>query len=233
MSQHQTKTSGGSADKRDRRILPKIKVKGIRSLRKVLGTRDVRKLIPVIVLASLVSNLLALALPLGMLQIFDRVLKNQSVDTLIVLTLGIVLMMILEEVLKGVNETVTNWLGARFKHRASMQVLNKFFQIPMQLFSKEEAGAYAEKMQTVSKVADVYSGSALLILLDLPFIFIFLGVIWLIAGDLVWVPVALMSLFVIVVVFFGRWMYQQILNRDINDERRISFLTEVLTGVLS
>lgn len=233
MSQQQTKTSGGSADKRDRRILPKIKVKGIRSLRKVLGTRDVRKLIPVIVLASLVSNLLALALPLGMLQIFDRVLKNQSVDTLIVLTLGIVLMMILEEVLKGVNETVTNWLGARFKHRASMQVLNKFFQIPMQLFSKEEAGAYAEKMQTVSKVADVYSGSALLILLDLPFIFIFLGVIWLIAGDLVWVPVALMSLFVIVVVFFGRWMYQQILNRDINDERRISFLTEVLTGVLS
>lgn len=232
MSQQQSKVSSRFGD-RDQRILGKIKVKGIRSLRKVLGTRDVRQLIPVIVLASLMSNLLALALPLGMLQIFDRVLKNESVDTLIVLTTGIVLMMILEEILKSVNETVTNWLGARFKHRASMQVLNKFFQIPMQLFSQEEAGAYAEKMQTVSKVADVYSGSALLILLDLPFIFIFLGVIWLIAGNLVLVPVVLMVLFAIVVVFFGRWMYQQILTRDLNDERRISFLTEVLAGILS
>ncbi|WP_086481495.1 peptidase domain-containing ABC transporter [Oceanospirillum sanctuarii] len=232
MSQQQSKSFSPFGD-RDRRILSKIKVKGIRSLRKVLGTRDVRQLIPVIVLASLMSNLLALALPLGMLQIFDRVLKNGSVDTLIVLTMGIVLMMILEEILKSVNETVTNWLGARFKHRASMQVLNKFFQIPMQLFSKEEAGAYAEKMQTVSKVADVYSGSALLILLDLPFIFIFLGVIWLIAGDLVFVPIILMALFILVVLFFGRWMYRQILTRDLNDERRISFLTEVLSGVLS
>lgn len=217
----------------ERRLTPKIKIKGIRSLRKILSSRDVRKLIPVIVLASLMSNLLALALPLGMLQIFDRVLKNQSIDTLVVLTIGIVMMMILEEILKSINGTVTNWLGARFKHRASMQVLNKFFQIPMRLFSKEEPGAYAEKMQTVSKVADVYAGSALLTLLDLPFIFVFLGVIWLIAGNLVFVPLALMALFVIVVIFFGRWMYQQILSRDMNDERRISFLTEVLSGVLS
>lgn len=215
------------------RLTSKIEVKGIRSLRKVLGSRDVRRLIPVIVLTSLMTNLLALALPLGMLQIFDRVLKNQSVDTLIILTMGIVLMMVLEEILKGINTTVTNWLGARFKHRASMQVLNKFFQIPMNLFSKEEPGAYGEKMQTVSKVADVYSGSALLILLDLPFIFVFLGVIWLIAGDLVIVPVVLMSLFILSVIFFGRWMYRQIMTRDLNDERRISFLTEILSGALS
>ena len=232
MSNNQSKPFSrvGSQEKR---FIPKIDVKGIRSLRKVLASRDVRRLIPVIVLTSLMTNLLALALPLGMLQIFDRVLKNQSVDTLVVLTIGIVLMMILEEVLKGINATVTNWLGARFKHRAGMQVLNKFFQIPMQLFNKEEPGAYGEKMQTVSKVADIYSGSALLILLDLPFVFVFLGVIWLIAGNLVLVPMALMALFLLAVIFFGRWMYQQIMLRDLNDERRISFLTEVLSGVLS
>ncbi|OOV86719.1 hypothetical protein BTA35_0212705 [Oceanospirillum linum] len=212
---------------------PKTEIKGIRSLRKILASSDVRRLIPVIVLTSLMTNVLALALPLGMLQIFDRVLKNQSIDTLVVLTIGIVMMMLLEELLKGINTTVTNWLGARFKHRASMQVLNKLFQIPMRLFSKEEPGAYAEKMQTVSKVADVYSGSALLVLLDLPFVFIFLGAIWLIAGELVIVPLLLMLVFLVAVIFFGRWMYKQIIMRDTNDERRISFLTEVLAGLLS
>ena len=232
MSEKQT-TPFSRGQQTESRYIPKVKVKGLNSLRKVIGSQDVRRLIPVIVLTSLMTNLLALALPLGMLQIFDRVLKNSSVDTLVVLTLGIVLMMVLEELLKSVNATVTNWLGARFKHRASMQVLNKFFQIPMRLFSKEEPGAYAEKMQTVSKVADVYSGSALLILLDLPFVFIFLAVIWLIAGPLVVVPLTLMAIFTVITLIFGRWMYRQVLNRDMNDERRISFLTEVLAGVLS
>ena len=209
------------------------KISIVGSLLKVLASRDLRLLIPIISLSSLMTNLLALALPLGMLQIFDRVLKNQSIDTLIILALGIVLMMLLEEVLKGVNATVTNWLGARFKHRASMQVLNKFFLIPARLFSKEEPGAYAEKMQTASKVADVYSGSALLVLLDLPFVLIFLGAIWLIAGNLVIVPIILILLFMLAMLFFGRWMYKQVVIRDLNDERRISFLTEVLAGILS
>jgi len=212
---------------------PKEKVTVISSLRKVITSRDLKVLIPVIALTSLMTNLLALALPLGMLQIFDRVLKNQSIDTLVVLAFGIILMMVLEEVLKGVNATVTNWLGARFKHKASMQVLNKFFQIPMRIFGKEEPGAYAEKMHAASKVSDVYSGSALLVLLDLPFVFIFLGVIWLIAGSLIIVPILLILLFVVAMLFFGRWMYKQIVMRDLNDERRISFLTEVLAGILS
>lgn len=202
-------------------------------LRKILASRDLQFVLPIIALASLMTNLLALALPLGMLQIFDRVLKNQSLDTLTVLTFGIVLMMVLEELLKGVNATITNWLGARFKHTTSLQVLNKFFEIPARLFSKEEPGAYAEKMQTASKIADVYSGSALLVLLDLPFVLIFLGVIWLIAGHLVFVPLVLIAFFVVATLFFGSWMYKQIILRDLNDERRISFLTEVLAGVLS
>ncbi|NLW06046.1 MAG: ATP-binding cassette domain-containing protein, partial [Pseudomonadaceae bacterium] len=195
--------------------------------------RDLKLLVPIITLSSLMTNLLALALPLGMLQIFDRVLKNQSVDTLVVLAFGIIFIMVLEEVLKGINATVTNWLGARFKHKTSMQILNKFFQIPTRLFSKEEPGAYAEKMQTASKVADVYSGSALLVLLDLPFVFVFLGVIWLIAGSLVIVPIVLILFFLLSMFFFGRWMYKQVVQRDLNDERRISFLTEVLAGILS
>lgn len=202
-------------------------------LKTLVATQDLRRLLPIIILASLVTNLLALALPLGMLQIFDRVLKNQSIDTLVVLAVGIICMMLLEELLKGLNTSLTHWLGTRFKHTTSLKILNKFFKVPTKIFSKEEPGAYAEKMQAASKVADVYSGSALLALLDLPFVFIFLGVIWLIAGKLVIVPILLIGLFVIATLMFGRWMYHQVVMRDINDERRISFLTEVLAGIIS
>ncbi len=203
------------------------------SLKKILSSPDLKRLLPMIVFTSLIANILALALPLSILQIFDRVLKNQSIETLIFIVFGVVLILILEELMKDVNGTVTNWLGARFKHKASNQALERFFLVPMRVFSKEEPGAYAEKVQSISRVADVYSGQTLLVLLDLPFVALFLYVIYLIAGDLVLVPIALLCIFSIVVVLFGRWMYKQVLEKDINDERRISFLTEVLAGVLS
>ncbi|MBB1489450.1 peptidase domain-containing ABC transporter [Oceanospirillum sediminis] len=205
----------------------------LHSLGKILSSPDLKKLLPFIVLTSLAANILALALPLTMLQIFDRVLKSQSMETLAFLTIGVVLVLILEELLKSVNSSVTNWLGARYRHRTSLSIMERFFVTPMRLFSKDEPGAYAEKMQSISRVADMYSGQALLVLLDLPFMFLFLGVIYLIAGKLVLVPLALLCVFGIVVVLFGRWMYKQVQQKDINDERRISFLTEVLAGVLS
>ena len=205
----------------------------INSLKKILSSADLKKLLPVIILTSLASNVLALALPLSILQIFDRVLKNQSLETLSFIVFGVILILILEELLRSVNGTVTNWLGARFKHKTSIKALEKFFLVPMKLYSKEEPGAYAEKIQSISRVADVYSGQTLLVLLDLPFVVLFLSVIYLIAGNLVFVPLSLLVLFSIIVIFFGRWMYDQVLQKDINDERRISFLTEVLAGVLS
>lgn len=205
----------------------------LHSLGKILSTPDLKKLLPFIVVTSLVTNILALALPLTMLQIFDRVLKSQSMETLTFLTIGVLIILVLEELLKSVNSTVTNWLGARYKHRVSQSIMERFFVTPMRLFAGEEPGAYAEKMQSVSRVSDMYSGQALLVLLDLPFMFLFLGVIYLIAGKLVVVPLILLFVFAIVVVLFGRWMYKQVHEKDINDERRISFLTEVLAGVLS
>jgi ATP-binding cassette subfamily B protein len=205
----------------------------IASLKKILSSADLKKLLPIIVLTSLASNVLALALPLSILQIFDRVLKNQSLETLSFIVFGVILILVLEELLRSVNGTVTNWLGARFKHKTSIKALEKFFLVPMKLYSKEEPGAYAEKIQSISRVADVYSGQTLLVLLDLPFVILFLSVIYLIAGNLVFVPLSLLVLFSVIVMFFGRWMYDQVLQKDINDERRISFLTEVLTGVLS
>ncbi|OPX57085.1 ATP-binding cassette, subfamily B [Oceanospirillum multiglobuliferum] len=203
------------------------------SFKKVLSSPDLRKLLPIILLSSLLSNLFALALPLGILQIFDRILKNQSQDTLFFVVFGIILILILEEFLKMINGTVTNWLGARFRHKSGMKVLEKYFYMPFRLYAKEEAGAYAEKIQTVGKVADVYSGSALLVLVDLPFVFVFIFAIYLIAGNLVFIPLFIIFLFSLATILFGRWMYSQIEQRDLNDERRISFLTEVLAGILS
>lgn len=68
-------------------------------------------------------NLLGLALPLSLLQVYDRIIPNSSLGTLTVLVLGIGAAMVLEVCLRLARGAITAWLSARFEHRAGHRCL--------------------------------------------------------------------------------------------------------------
>ncbi|TAN46429.1 MAG: ATP-binding cassette domain-containing protein [Methylococcaceae bacterium] len=199
----------------------------------IFHSPDLRKVLPILMLAASLYNVLGLALPMAILQIMDRVVINQSLETLAFLVIGVVLGLIAEELLRGVNLMLTSWLGARFEHHASVGALERLMRVPLRHLQREEPGVHAERMEAVSGVADFYSGQALLILLDLPFVLIFLGMVYLIGRSVVLVPVVLLAIFVGVIVWFGRWMQQQVAQRYVLNDRRRNFLVEVFSGMHS
>jgi len=203
------------------------------ALRQVFRSADLRRVLPGLGLSAFLSNILALALPLAILQILDRVVVNQSLETLTFLVVGVVLALILEEVLRAMNGLVTSWLGARFEHKASVAALERLMRVPLQRYQREEPGAHAERILAAAKVADFYSGQALLVLFDLPFVAIFLVLIYIIGGWLVAVPVFLLLLFTYLIYYFGNWMRKQVQQRNVLDDRRLGFLSEVLSGIHS
>lgn len=203
------------------------------ALRQVFRSDDLRRVLPGLGLSAFLSNILALALPLAILQILDRVVANQSLETLVFLVFGVVLALILEEVLRTTNSMVTSWLGARFEHHASVAALERLMHVPLQRYQREEPGAHAERILASVKVAEFYSGQALLVLFDLPFVAIFLALIYIIGGMLVTVPIFLLLLFAYLVFRFGGWMRQQVKQRHTLDDRRLGFLAEVLSGIHS
>jgi len=203
------------------------------ALRQVLRSPDLRRVLPGLGLSAFLSNILALALPLAILQILDRVVVNQSLETLTFLVVGVVLALILEEILRAVNGLVTTWLGARFEHKASVAALERLMQVSLQRYQREEPGAHAERILAAAKVADFYSGQALLVMFDLPFVAIFLVLIYIIGGWLVVVPVLLLLLFTYLIYHFGNWMRKQVQQRNALDDRRLGFLSEVLSGIHS
>ena len=203
------------------------------ALRQIFSSPDLSRLLPELAGISLLINLLALALPMAILQIMDRVVTNKSIDTLVYLVLGISLALIFEELLRAVSGLITGWLGARFEHGASVAALERVMRVPMRRYQKEEPAAYTEKILSASKVADFYSGQALLVLFDLPFVLIFLVVIFLIGGWLVIVPTVLLLLFSLLIVLFGRRIGKDVRQRYIMDDRRLNFVAEVFTNIHS
>lgn len=203
------------------------------ALRQLFNSPDLRRMIPALGVSSLLSNLLALALPLAILQILDRVVTNKSMETLAFLVIGVVIALILEEVLRGINIQITSWLGARFEHTTSVAALEHLMRVPLERYQRDEPGVHQERVLSTTKVASFYSGQALLVLFDLPFVIIFAILIYIIGGWLVIVPIFLLLVFFYLIYRFGNWMRDQVQKRIVQDDRRLGFLTEVLSGIYS
>lgn len=200
-------------------------------LQTILRSRDFKRVLPALLAGSLIANLLALVLPLSILQVFDRVIINQSTATLILLTLGLVVALFLEEGLRALNAQISSWLGARYEHRTSLAALDRLFHIALNRYQTEEPGVHVERVLSAGKVSGFYSGQALMALFDLPFVIIFLGLIYFIAGPLVIIPLVLVLVFSVLSLYFVRYMRQAVHQRQVVYDRRINFLNELLTGI--
>lgn len=197
----------------------------------IFRSPDLRKVSSLLAVAALFYNILGLLLPMAILQIMDRVVINQSLETLALLVAGVVVGLVIEELLREVNGLITSWLGARFEHNASVEALNKLMHVPMQRLQQEEPGVHIERVASASKVAEFYSGQALLVLLDLPFVLVFLGMIYIIGGWVVLVPVVLLVVFVYVIIRFGAWLRALVERHHIVNDRRHNYLVEVFSGI--
>jgi len=88
-----------------------------------------------------------------------------------------------------------------------------------------------DKLGAVDTIRDFEGGQSRLLMLDLPFVAVFLGLIWIIGGSLVLVPIALFGILVIVTALSGSALRKVLSDRWEFDDRRYSFIVETLNGI--
>lgn len=183
------------------------------------------------VVATVFMNVLALALPLSLLQVYDRIVPNESRGTLLLLVLGIVVFIILEVILRITRHQVSGWVGARFEHAAGCAAMDRLLSTPLMAYERDGSGVHVEQMASLKTVKEFYAGQTALALFDLPFILVFLTIIFLIGGHLVLVPIGVMALFVIAAALGALSLKKAIEAQNTAQERRLNFTIEVLTGI--
>jgi len=186
-----------------------------------------------LVLATLVINILGLAMPLMMLQTYDRILPNHGIGTLVLLISGVACAAILEVILRLARSYLTGWAGAVFEHGTSCKALTHMLDADTQSFEKQGSGAYIQKMAAITRLRMFYSGQALMTMVDLPFVFTFLALIAYIGGNLVIVPLVLFVVFCLTAWLVGIRLKTEVREQDRCDKIRYNFLIETLTGVHS
>lgn len=182
-------------------------------------------------MSSLAINILALALPTVILQVYDRIIPNQATGTFIFLILGMLGVVVLDTALRIFRSVILSWSGARFDHRESLKAMNHILSTDNAAFESQPAGYYLDKVHALEQIQEFYSGQSVLLIMDLPFVLLFLGLIWVIAGPLIVIPLTLLLLFFIIAAITGRKLRRALETRSIMEDRRQNFIIETLKGV--
>jgi len=186
---------------------------------------------PEIIVSSLLINILALALPVVILQVYDRIIPNQAYDTFLVLIVGMMLVIVLDCLLKIWRSMIMSWESARFDHEISLKAIDKILYADSQAYNQKPVGYYMDKIYALEKIQEFFSGQSILLIMDFPFAILFLVLVGLIAGPLILIPLVLLCVFVLVSVKIGNLLHQALEQRSVMEDRRQNFIIEILQGI--
>jgi len=184
-----------------------------------------------LIVGSLSINLLSLALPLVLLQIFDRIIPNAATQTLSVLFFGLLIALGFELVLKTCRIVLLAHDSARYEVDLTVSACAKILDTDVFAFSRESAGTHSDRLAAIAQMRDHYCGQGRLLAIDMPFTVLFIGLIWYIAEWLVLVPFVCLGIILVISMVIRSLQAPLIAKRQSIDRRRNSFMMEVLARI--
>ncbi|MDF5875011.1 type I secretion system permease/ATPase [Pseudomonas aeruginosa] len=133
------------------------------------------------------GNVLAVASALFAMQVYDRVVPNAAFDTLWILASGVALAIVLDGVLRIMRGHLLNVLGKRLDLQLSTLLFSRVLSTRVAA-KPASMGAFSTQVREFESVREFFTSSSAALISDLPFVAIFLLIIAVIGGHVVWVP---------------------------------------------
>jgi ATP-binding cassette subfamily C protein LapB len=149
--------------------------------------------------AALLINVMALAMPLFVMNVYDRVVPNRAMETLWVLALGVVLVIGVDMMLRLLRGYFIDLASARIDMQLSSSIMERVLGVRMAA-RPEAVGAFAANLRSFETVREFITSASVTALIDLPFALLFVLVIALIAWPLI-IPVMLAIVAVIIYAY--------------------------------
>lgn len=149
--------------------------------------------------AALLINVMALAMPLFSMNVYDRVIPNRAMETLWVLALGVVLLIGVDMTLRLLRGHFIDLASARIDMQLSAKIMERVLGVRME--SRPAAvGAFSSNLRSFETVRDFITSASVTAFIDLPFALIFVLVIAIISWQLI-IPVLLALVFVVIYAY--------------------------------
>ena len=149
-----------------------------------------------VLIASFLINLFILASPLFIMNVYDRIVPNNAVESLWVLAIGVTVIYIFDLVLKYLRSYFLEVAGKKSDVIMSAKLYEQTLGLRMDNRSGS-VGSLANTLREFDSIRNFFTSGTIASIVDLPFVLIFLAVIYFIAGWIVLVPIAVIAIILI------------------------------------
>ena len=191
--------------------------------------RRERKAFTPVILASLLVNLLAVALPIFTMNVYDRVIPNQAQETLWVLGIGVLLAFTLEFALRRARTSIVDEIAQRLDLKLSQKIFSRLLAMPLSE-RKGHTGSMAARVAEYATVRDFFASTSVVLLVDVVFLIVFVAVIAIIAGWLALVPLTIIAAMAITGFILQKKVVEASQDAQADYGLQQTLLVESLTG---
>ena len=192
--------------------------------------REALPLYTEVILAALLINLFALASPLFIMNVYDRVVPNHAIETLWVLGLGVTIVYCFDLLMRTLRGYYIDVAGKRADIILSATLFERVLGIKLAA-RPPSVGAFANNLHEFDTFRDFFTSATLSTLIDLPFVFLFIFIIWLIGGPVAIVPLVVLPLSLLTGFLAQRALAGKIQELLRHGAQKQATLIETLTGL--
>ncbi|RXJ98622.1 type I secretion system permease/ATPase [Arcobacter sp. CECT 8986] len=183
-----------------------------------------------VIIVSLFVNMLILATPLFTMNVYDRVLPNNAMETLWALFFGISLAMIFDFILKLLRSYFLGLASKRADTLISNRIFNQLLNIKIDA-KPASTGQFVSRLQSFESVREFFTSASIAAAVDFPFILIFIAVIFYIGGPLGYITILTVLISVGISWYIQRPLKAIIENSVKEEQIKHTTLIETVTGL--
>jgi ATP-binding cassette, subfamily C, bacterial LapB len=180
--------------------------------------------------AALLVNILALASPLFVMNVYDRVVPNGAIASLVALAVGLLIAIAFDFVLRTVRSRIIDMTGKKL----DVVLASKIYEHTLAVKMKQRPGSVgvlANQLRDFDSVREFFTSGSVVSATDLIFALLFIAVLFMIAGPLAWIPLAILPLMILIGVVIQRPLDRAMKRLQSESAARHGVLIESLTGL--
>jgi ATP-binding cassette subfamily C protein LapB len=180
--------------------------------------------------AALIVNMLALASPLFIMNVYDRVVPNGAIPSLVALSIGMCIAVVFDFVLRMVRSRIIDMTGKKLDVVLASNIFEHVLSIKMAQ-RPASVGILANQMREFDSVREFFTSGTVVSVTDLLFAIVFIAVLFMIGGALAWIPLLMLPI-MIAVGFCIQWPLERAMRKlQAEAAARHGVLVESLAGI--
>lgn len=197
----------------------------------VPSLKKYKKIFAEVLVVSFFLQLFALATPMFFQVVMDKVLVHRGFTTLDVLAVGFFIVVLFEAFLGGVRNYLFSHTTSRVDVELGARLFDHLLSLPLSYFESRQVGQNVARVRELDTIRNFITGTALTLIIDLLFVFVFIAVMWFYSPQLTYIVLATVPAYVVLSIFITPILRSRLDQKFKHGAENTAFLTESITGI--